>query len=121
MRRGLLGRLGGVCVLLLALWGASSVRAQIPSELNVMPLPTHVQVTGGVLKIDEGFTLSFSGYREARLDRAAQRFVTQMARQTGIPFRASVVAKDPSKATLLIRSGRQHSRRAALSVARADD
>ena len=101
MRRGLLGRLGVVCVFWLALWGRISMRAQIPSELNVMPLPAHVQVTGGVLKIDEGFTLSFSGYREARLDRAAQRFVTQMARQTGIPFRA-IVAKDPSKATLLI-------------------
>jgi len=101
MRRGLLGRLGVVRVLWLALWGAISMRAQIPSELNVMPLPAHVQVTGGVLKIEEGFTLSFSGYREARLDRAAQRFETQMARQTGIPFRA-IVAKDPSKATLLI-------------------
>src|SRR6516225_9205974 len=101
MRRGLLGRLGVVRVLWLALWGAISMRAQIPSELNVMPLPAHVQVTGGVLKIEEGFTLSFSGYREARLDRAAQRFVPQMARQTGIPFRA-IVAKDPSKATLLI-------------------
>ena len=101
MRRGLFGRLGVVRVLWLALWGASSMRAQIPSELNIMPLPAHVQATGGVLKIDEGFTLSFSGYREARLDRAAQRFVTQMARQTGIPFRA-VVAKDPSRATLLI-------------------
>ena len=101
MRRGLLGRLGVVRVLWLALWGAISMHAQIPSELNVMPLPAHVQVTGGVLKIEEGFTLSFSGYREARLDRAAQRFETQMARQTGIPFRA-IVAKDPSKATLLI-------------------
>ena len=101
MRRTLLGRLGVVRVLWLALWGAISMPAQIPSELNVMPLPAHVQVTGGVLKIDEGFTLSFSGYREARLDRAAQRFETQMARQTGIPFRA-VVAKDPSKVTLLI-------------------
>ena len=101
MRRGLLGRLGVVRVLWLALWGAISMHAQIPSELNVMPLPAHVQVTGGVLKIEEGFTLSFSGYREARLDRAAQRFETQMTRQTGIPFRA-VVAKDPSKATLLI-------------------
>src|SRR6516225_5672362 len=102
MRRGLLGRLGVVRVLWLALWGAISMRAQIPSELNVMPLPAHVQVTSGVLKIDDGFTLSFSVYREARLDRAAQLFVTQMARQTGIPFQASVVAKDPSKATLLI-------------------
>ena len=101
MRRGLLGRLGVLRVLWLALCGAISMRAQIPSELNVMPLPAHVQVTGGVLKVDEGFTLSFSGYREARLERAGQRFVMQMARQTGIPFRA-VAAKDPSKATLLI-------------------
>jgi hexosaminidase len=89
-------------VLSLALWGAISMSAQTPSGLNVMPLPAKVQVTGGVLKIDHGFTLSFSGYREARLDRAAERFVTQIGRETGITFRASAVAKDPSQATLLI-------------------
>jgi hexosaminidase len=85
-----------------AFWGAISVPAQTPAGLNVMPLPARVNVTGGVLKIDRGFTLSFSSYREARLERAAQRFVTQMERETGIAFPASVVAKDPSKATLLV-------------------
>jgi len=89
-------------VLCFALWGAISMPAQTPSELNVMPLPAKVQVPGGLLKIDRGFTLAFSGYHEARLDRAAQRFGTQIERETGIVFPVSVLAKDPSKATLLI-------------------
>jgi len=102
MRRGLIASRGGVCVLCFALWGAISMPAQTPSELNVMPLPAKVQVPGGLLKIDRGFTLAFSGYHEARLDRAAQRFGTQIERETGIVFPVSVLAKDPSKATLLI-------------------
>ena len=102
MRRGLIASREGVCVLCFTLWGAISMPAQTPSELNVMPLPAKVQVPGGLLKIDRGFTLAFSGYHEARLDRAAQRFGTQIERETGIVFPVSVIAKDPSKATLLI-------------------
>jgi hexosaminidase len=89
-------------VLCFVLWGAIAMRAQTPSELNVMPLPAKVQVPGGLLKIDREFTLAFSGLHEARLDRAAQRFVIQIERESGIVFPVSVIAKDPSKAVLLI-------------------
>ena len=102
MSRGLLSRGGVVCVLGSALWGAMPMRAQTPSALNVMPLPAKVQVGGGVLKIDTGFSMAFSGDREARLDRAAQRFVVQLERETGMTFPAATAAKDASKATLLV-------------------
>ena len=102
MSRGLLSRGGVVCVLWSALWGAMPMPAQTPSALNVMPLPAKVQVGGGVLKIDTGFSMAFSGDREARLDRAAQRFVVQLERETGMALHAATAAKDASKATLLV-------------------
>ncbi len=65
---------------------SSSARAQSLAELNVMPLPAKVQTASGTLKIDGNFTLSFAGYREARLDRAGQRFMTTLNHETGIVF-----------------------------------
>jgi len=59
-------------------------RAQSTEPLNLMPLPAKVQRGDGALKIDAGFSISFAGYREARLDRAGQRFLHQLRRQTGI-------------------------------------
>jgi hexosaminidase len=66
--------------------GGRVSRAQTPGELNVMPLPASVKAGEGVLKIDAAFRVSYSGYHEARLDRAAQRFMVQLHRRTGIVF-----------------------------------
>jgi hexosaminidase len=77
-------------------------RAQSPSELNVMPLPAKAQLGSGSLKVDASFTLSFTGYREARLDRAGQRFVLQLNRQTGLVFGQGAAVGDPAKATLVV-------------------
>jgi len=63
-----------------------SALAQTPTELNVMPLPEKVQLGTGSLKIDNTFSLAFTGYREARLDRAGQRFLTNLSHQTGLVF-----------------------------------
>lgn len=60
--------------------------AQSSPTLNVMPFPAKVQRSDGVLKIDGHFTIAFAGYREARLDRAGQRFLRQLQRQMGIVF-----------------------------------
>jgi hexosaminidase len=65
---------------------SSSARAQSPPDLNVMPLPSKVQTASGALKIDGSFTLSFAGYREARLDRAGQRFMITLNHETGTVF-----------------------------------
>jgi hexosaminidase len=74
--------------------------AQTPTDLNVMPLPAKAQLGSGALKIDGNFVIGFEGYREARLDRAAQRFMTQLHRETGIVFPA--VAPTNAKPTLLV-------------------
>jgi hexosaminidase len=84
----------------LLLVAAMSTRAQSPVELNVMPLPAKLQLGGGSLKIDGGFTYAFEGFRDARLERAGQRFLATLNHQTGIPFGHSPA--DPSKVTLLI-------------------
>jgi hexosaminidase len=77
-----------------------SARAQNSSELNVMPLPAKSQLGTGALKIEGAFTVAFTGYREARLDRAGQRFLLQLNHQTGIVFSSNPA--DPAKATLLV-------------------
>jgi len=74
--------------------------AQSTSELNVMPLPAKAQQGTGSLKIDGGFTIAFAGFREARLDRAGQRFLTQLKRETGIVLGNGPA--DPAKATLVV-------------------
>jgi hexosaminidase len=102
MSRGLINRNAGICVQWLVLSGAVSMHAQTQSELNIMPLPAKAQATGGTLKIDAGFSLAFAGYREARLDRAGQRFMVQLQHETGMVFPASTVRTDPAKATLLV-------------------
>lgn len=74
--------------------------AQTPNDLNVMPLPAQAQLGSGALKIDSNFTIGFAGYREARLDRAAQRFLTQLHRQTGVVFPTTLPAA--TNPTLLV-------------------
>jgi hexosaminidase len=64
---------------------------------EVMPLPSKVVSTSGKLTIDSSFSAAASGYSDARLQSAMNRFVARVSRRTGIPFRG--VAQ---KATLLI-------------------
>jgi hexosaminidase len=102
MSRGLINRDAGICMLWLVLSAAISMYAQTQPELNIMPLPAKAKATGGTLKMDAGFSLAFTGYREARLDRAGQRFMVQLQHETGMVFPVSTVATDPAKATLLV-------------------
>src|SRR5271169_4197510 len=64
--------------------GACMSCAQSTAPLNIMPLPAKVEAGSGSLKIDSNFSISFSGYREARLERAGQRFLHQVRRETGL-------------------------------------
>lgn len=77
-----------------------STHAQAPTDLNVMPLPARVELGTGTLKIDGSFTLAFAGYKDARLDRAGERFLTTLRHQTGL-----VLPHNPTNAanpTLLV-------------------
>jgi hexosaminidase len=74
--------------------------AQQPTQLTLMPVPANVQPGSGVLRIDASFSVSLTGNSEARLDRAVQRFMTQLRRETGIPFPAK--PSGSSNATLIV-------------------
>jgi hexosaminidase len=76
--------------------------AEIPSSLNLMPVPTKVQVGAGQLVVDQAFTAASSGQRDARLDRGISRFLDQVSRQTGMQLNAQ--RADASNATLVIRA-----------------
>jgi len=81
--------------------GAIPMRAQSPLAVNLMPVPAKLQTGKGFLKVDETFRLVFTGYREPRLERAGQRFLEQLHRQTALVF-ASRETTDPARATLQV-------------------
>jgi hexosaminidase len=71
------------------------------ADWNLMPQPAQITSGQGKLKIDESFRVALTGYREPRLERAAQRLIVRIELLTGIPV-ADVLASNPSEATLEI-------------------
>jgi len=63
---------------------AGPVSAQ--AALPLMPLPAQVKPGTGEFLINNGFGVILEGYREPRLDKAKQRFLDLLSRQTGIPL-----------------------------------
>jgi hexosaminidase len=66
---------------------AAFATAQTKPQLNLMPMPAGVQAGTGRLAINQSFSVANTGFHDASLDEEVQRFVTQLSRQTGIPFR----------------------------------
>jgi hexosaminidase len=66
--------------------------AQTQPQLNLMPMPASVQASAGQLPITQAFSVGSTGFHDASLDGAVQRFVAQLSRQTGIPFRPDASA-----------------------------
>jgi hexosaminidase len=56
------------------------------SALNLMPIPAEVHLGSRAVRVDSTFSVAITGYREARMDRAVQRFLAQLSRQTALPF-----------------------------------
>src|SRR3979490_1026379 len=84
----------GMCVIGFALLlCAGSASAEEQPRLNLMPLPANLQTDSGSLRIDSSFSVALSGHTEARLDRAVQRFLRHLSRQTALPFSAKPSAK----------------------------
>jgi len=77
----------GICAIGFALLlCATSATAQDQAKLNLMPLPANLQTGSGSLRVDSSFSVSLAGHTEPRLDRAVQRFLRQLSRQTAIPL-----------------------------------
>ena len=87
-------------LLMMGLLGGANARPQNAPALNLMPWPASVQNGSGALKIDASFGVAFTGYNEARLDRAGQRFLLQLQRQTGLLISGKTA--EPAKATLVV-------------------
>jgi hexosaminidase len=60
--------------------------------LNLMPMPASVQQGSGMLPVTPSFSVSVSGTHDPALEAGVQRFVAQLSRQTGIPFRPKATA-----------------------------
>jgi hexosaminidase len=71
----------------LSLLAAGYAEAQGPAQLNLVPMPASVQLTGGAsLRVDASFSVRLGGYREPRLYRAVQRFLNQLSCATALPI-----------------------------------
>ena len=74
-----------LCVLLAILCtstlGASPAGSQV---LPLMPLPSHATPGAGELPVSGSFSVTLTGYKDARLERAKQRFLETLARKTGM-------------------------------------
>jgi hexosaminidase len=72
---------------------AEPVSAQAP--LPLMPLPAQVKPGTGEFLINNGFGVTLEGYQEPRLEKAKQRFLDLLSRQTGIPLRREAALNKP--------------------------
>ena len=85
-------------------WGCWLMASTILSstgtaQSNLMPQPARVTPGQGKLKIDSSFRIALGGYREPRLEHAAQRLIRHLERTTGLILPAELAA-DSSQATL---------------------
>ena len=71
------------------------VRAQEQGSLGIMPVPAKVTQGEGRFVIDGSFGIALEGFREARLERARQRFLDVLSRETGIPLWRQAVLNPP--------------------------
>lgn len=73
----------------------SSLIAGAQNPLPLMPLPSQIKPGTGELAINNGFGVALEGYQEPRLDRAKQRFLQVLSRETGIPLWREAVLNKP--------------------------
>lgn len=93
---------------------SSAIADMSTPQLNLMPAPASVQLGEGRLLLAQTFTVGIAGYKEARLERAARRFIQDLSRRTGLPF--GVQLADPTKADFVI-----HAERTSRAVQQIDD
>jgi hexosaminidase len=87
-------------LLFLSLLVSPRCAAQTEPPLNLIPQPASVKAGAGALPVDASFALAFTGHTESRLDRAAERFLTQLHRQSGLlPGKRT---QDVARATLVV-------------------
>ncbi len=92
---------GFLLILLCALLIPKPARGQQAAP-NLMPRPSSVQPGTGSLRLDSSFSVALTGYTEPRLERAVERFLEQLARQTAISLK--IKPAKSGQATLVLRT-----------------
>src|ERR1035438_371710 len=92
-----------LAILALGVMFCSTTEAQPQPFLNLMPWPAKLQTGSGQLAIDSSVTVTLAGYKDALLQRAADRFLNDLRRQTGMGPLNMKVASGPG-ATLVIQA-----------------
>lgn len=85
-----------VLVMSLLFADGTGAGAQAASPLTLMPYPASVKLGSGQFIIDNGFGIAIRGYTEPRLERARQRFLLTLSRETGIPLWREAALNAPS-------------------------
>jgi hexosaminidase len=80
-----------------------------PQQLNLMPMPASVQMQTGQLVIDPSFSVGITGHSDAQLQRAVERFLDDLRRQTGMPP-LDMKVTNAAQAKLMVR--REHENKA---------
>src|SRR5436309_11533845 len=71
---------------------------------NLMPVPSSVQFLEGRFGVSESFKVAATGYADARLQAAIDRFLKRFQGRTGLTL-APGLTNDSGTATLLIQCG----------------
>jgi len=90
---------GFLLFLLFALLAPEFTGAQQPAP-NLIPVPANVQQGTGSLPVNPSFSVALTGHSEARLERAIERFLHQLAHQTALPL--NLKAAKSLQATLIV-------------------
>ena len=93
-------RFSAICLSVAILMLSPVLHAQSASPLHLMPQPSSLTPGAGQLPLDANFSIAFTGYTEPRLSRAAERFLTQLRRQTGLLLNQPL--PDAAKAALVV-------------------
>jgi hexosaminidase len=72
-----------------------NLRAQEKSSIAIMPVPAHVVQGEGEFPIDGSFGITLKGYKDGRLERARQRLLDTLSRETGIPLWRAAIVNSP--------------------------
>ena len=84
--------------------GQSSGTNLSSPSLDLMPLPSHTELGSGQLLVNGSFSVAIDGKHDLLVERAAQRFLANLSRQTGIPLHPHLA--EASKASLVLHADR---------------
>ena len=92
------------CLVLALMLPTTAVAQGPPPHLHtLMPVPASLEFRPGRLAIDSAFAVAIPGYRDDRLDRAVERAMVRLARQTGISL-TSRPGRESAGAQLVIQA-----------------